>query len=136
MVNSPDFWSLLRSLQAVPEVADEVFSLTENVVVGDISALTTDNYEPIISMLGDYATAGSIGAQDEQRRDLAARRGQKLSKKPPPNAIVARGIKAIGLVYEATARVPHFVQQSHLETQEGMSVEAPRGHIKLIYWHK
>lgn len=120
-MNTPDFWSILRALQAVPEVANDVFALVEDVVVGQTSAVTTDNYEPVIVMLGDYSTAGSIGAQDEQRREMALRRGKGAPpKKAAPNPVVLRGQRAIQLVYEATARVPHFIQQSHLETQEGM----------------
>jgi len=122
IVNSPDFWSVLRALQAVPDVANDVFALVEDVVIGSASAVTTDNYEPIISMLGDYATTGSIGAQDEQRREVALRRGKGAPpKKTPLNPVVARGQRAVQLVYEATARVPHFIQQSHLEAQEGES---------------
>jgi len=122
IVNSPDFWSVIRALQAVPDVANAVFALVEDVVIGSASAVTTDNYEPIISMLGDYATTGSIGAQDEQRREVALRRGKGAPpKKTPLNPVVARGQRAVQLVYEATARVPHFIQQSHLEAQEGES---------------
>jgi len=122
IVNSPDFWSVLRALQAVPDVANDVFTLVENVVIGSASAVTTDNYEPTISMLGEYATIGSIGAQDEQRREVALRRGKGAPpKKTPLNPVVSRGQRAVQLVYEATARVPHFIQQSHLEAQEGKS---------------
>jgi brefeldin A-resistance guanine nucleotide exchange factor 1 len=121
MVNSPDFWSTLRALEAVPEVANDVFTLVEGVITGQTSALTTDNYEPVIVMLSDYATAGSVGAQEEQRREMALRRGKGAAlKKAAPNHVVSRGQRAIQLVYEATARVPHFIQQSHLETQEGI----------------
>lgn len=38
------------------------------------------------------------------------------------SAVVERGIKAMGLVYKMTSRVPHFIEQSHLETTEGMSL--------------
>lgn len=122
MVNSPDFWSVLKALQAVPEMSDDVFSLFESVVVGNAAALTTDNYEFVIAMLGEYATAGSIGAQEEQRRDIALRRGKGAPpKKAAPNPVVTRGLRAVQMVGEVTGRVPHFIKQSHLEAQEGMS---------------
>lgn len=121
IVNSPDFWSVLKALQAIPEMSDDVFALFESVAVGESAALTTDNYEFVIGMLGDYATAGSIGAQEEQRRDIALRRGKGAPpKKTAPNPVVTRGLRAVQMVGEVTAKVPHFIKQSHLEAQEGM----------------
>ncbi len=35
------------------------------------------------------------------------------------NQIVSRGIKAIGLIYHLTGRVPTLIKQSHLEEREG-----------------
>ena len=35
------------------------------------------------------------------------------------NHIVSRGIKAIGLIYHLTGRVPTLIKQSHLEEREG-----------------
>lgn len=80
MVNSPDFWSVLQALHALPETSSEVFELLENVAGAGASALTTDNYEPVMSLLNEFAAAGSVGANDEQRRDLAARRGKPTKK--------------------------------------------------------
>jgi len=101
-------------------MSEDVFALFESVAVGDAAALTTDNYEFVIAMLGDYATAGSIGAQEEQRRDIALRRGKGAPpKKGPPNPVVTRGLRAVQMVGEVTSKVPYFIKQSHLEAQEG-----------------
>lgn len=81
IINTPDFWSVLKALQSIPETAQSVFDLVENIVNGASPALTADNYEPVIALLNDYATAGSVGAATEQRRDEAIRRGQAKSKK-------------------------------------------------------
>ena len=35
------------------------------------------------------------------------------------NKVVGRGVKAIGLVYHLTGRVPLLIKQSHLEEKEG-----------------
>jgi hypothetical protein len=35
------------------------------------------------------------------------------------NQVVTRGIKAVGLVYHLTGRVPALIKQSHLEENEG-----------------
>lgn len=35
------------------------------------------------------------------------------------NQVVTRGIKAIGLIYHLTGRVPALIKQSHLEENEG-----------------
>lgn len=80
MVNSPDFWFLLQTLHSMPEIAQDVFELLEGVAGASASALTTDNYEPVIALLNESAAAGSVGATEEQRRDLAARRGKATKK--------------------------------------------------------
>lgn len=80
IVNSPDFWSLLHALHTIPEAAGDVFDILESVVGGSTPALTTDNYEPVISLLNDFAAAGSVGAAEEQKRDVAARRGKPVKK--------------------------------------------------------
>lgn len=36
------------------------------------------------------------------------------------NEVVARGVKAIGLIYTLTGQTSNFIKQSHLEEQEGM----------------
>lgn len=36
------------------------------------------------------------------------------------NQIVSRSIKAIGLIYHLTGRVPMLIKQSHLEAREGL----------------
>lgn len=38
------------------------------------------------------------------------------------NAVVERGVKALNNVYRMTARIPHLMKQSHLESSEGMRV--------------
>lgn len=81
LANSPDFWSVLKTLHSIPETAQLVFDLVENIVEGSSLALTADNYEPAIALLNDYATASRVGANTEQKRDEANRRGQPKAKK-------------------------------------------------------
>jgi golgi-specific brefeldin A-resistance guanine nucleotide exchange factor 1 len=35
------------------------------------------------------------------------------------NAVVSRGVKAVNLISTMTARIPHLMKQSHLESREG-----------------
>ncbi len=119
MVNSPDFWSVLKSLSSIPESADAVFKIVQDIVEGLTPALTADNYEPAVSLLNDFATAASVGAADEQRRDQALRKGNPPSKKQLPSEIVQRGQRAMQIVYQMTSRIPSFIQLSHLEPYEG-----------------
>ncbi len=51
-----------------------MFELLEDVTVGRPSAISADNYESAVALLNDYATAGSVGAVQEQKLDKAARR--------------------------------------------------------------
>jgi brefeldin A-resistance guanine nucleotide exchange factor 1 len=117
MATSPDFWEILRHLHMLPDVAPHVFSILEELNNSPQNAITADNYENTIRLLDDFATAGSIGSADEQRRDQAIRSGGKQAKLPKPKhrQEVTRGSKAMSMVYGMTARVPLFIQQSHLE---------------------
>ncbi len=103
----------------MPEAAASVFELVENVVAGKSSALTADNYEPAVSMLNSFASAGSIGAVIEQKRE---RNGPRTKPHKPTKARdnpgVSRGIRAVNLIFQLTDRVPVFIEQSHLERHE------------------
>jgi brefeldin A-resistance guanine nucleotide exchange factor 1 len=82
VTSSPDFWSILQRLHKHKEGAEMVFNLLQSVSNSTPSAVTADNYESAVSLANDFATAGSIGAVLEQRRDVAARRS-KGDKQPP-----------------------------------------------------
>ncbi len=83
ITNSPDFWSILQAMQSIQEASGNVFMLLEDVTTGPRSAVTADNYESAIALLNDYATAGSIGAVQEQRMDKAARRSKSVKATKP-----------------------------------------------------
>lgn len=78
----------MRNLRNLHEAAPSVFKLLESVVTEDVatgasSSVTSDNYEFVVSLLNDFATAGSIGAITEQKRDRNARKAQPV-KQPKP----------------------------------------------------
>lgn len=124
ITNTPDFWSIIRSLHTVPEAAGNAFDLVARVVAGQPPAVTADNYKETISLLNQYAAAGSVGAIVEQKRDKNANRKREKppkSVKPRENEIVDRGFKAVVMIYRLTNRVPSLIEQSHLERNEGIS---------------
>lgn len=125
MVNSPDFWSILRSLHQIPETANDIFSMLQGLLEDASSALTADNYDPILSLLNDFAAAGSVGAVGEQRRDQAALRGKQPPKKERPNETVARGDRAVQAMYHLTNRVPQLIRHSQLDTKEAWATYWP-----------
>lgn len=117
IATTPDFWSVLHALLAAPEAAPKVFEIAESLVN---SVITADNYEAAMSLLNDFATAGSVGALEEQKRDQVPRKGGRQAKaaKAQNGEVVQRGTKAIHIIYQMTHRVPQFIEQSHLETNE------------------
>jgi brefeldin A-resistance guanine nucleotide exchange factor 1 len=127
MSTSPDFWAILHSLQAVPEAAPHVFEILEDLAGAPHTGITVDNYEPAIALLNSFASAGSIGAEDERKRDIAIRRAKQQQQqhqgsvkppKPKHRQDVMRGTKSVAIVYSLTSRVPSFITASHLETTE------------------
>ena len=124
ITNTPDFWSILRSLYTAPAAAGSIFELITRVVAGKTPAVTADNYKEAVSILNQYAAAGSVGAVMEQKRDknANARKREKTPKpaKPRENEAVDRGFKAVLMIYRLTSKVPALIEQSHLERKEGM----------------
>ena len=85
ITNTPDFWSIVRSLHALPEVAGKAFDLVASLVAGQQAAVTADNYKDTVSLLNDFAAAGSVGAVVEQTRDKTGRRTtEKVMKSAKP----------------------------------------------------
>ena len=84
VTNTPDFWSIIRSLHVLPEAAGKAFELVATVVAGQQAAVTADNYKDTVSLLNDFAAAGSVGAVVEQNRDKTARRKEKPMRPAKP----------------------------------------------------
>lgn len=81
ITKTPDFWSILNRLRQVPEAAGRAFDLVATIIRAQPPAVTADNYGSIVSLLHDFAMAGSIGAAIEQKRDKIARRRDKPAEK-------------------------------------------------------
>ena len=79
IANSPDFWSIIRDLHALPDAAGSVFRLLESVVKGVPSAITADNYGAAITLLSRFATMGNTNVANNQKYDRN-RRVVKSSK--------------------------------------------------------
>lgn len=143
IMTSPDFWVLLRTLAANSGSAPVVFEILEGGVSGSPSAIIADNYEAAIALLNEFATAAKVGAVAEQKNSAGDKRPRSARppKKEAPryvpwhlsqhrtttiltrlgseNAVVARGVKAVNMIYDMIARIPHLMKQSHLESSEG-----------------
>lgn len=126
VATSPDFWAVLHNLQPQPEAADLAFHIAELVAAGPNPAITADNYEAAVALLNGFATAGSVGARQEQQQPvMSGRRGQqqqqqqekKAASAKKPEAVV-RGVKAVGIVSLLASRVPSLIESSHLEMNE------------------
>ncbi|KAK0119533.1 GDP/GTP exchange factor for ARF [Cadophora gregata] len=124
IMTSPDFWVILRNLTGNAQSAPTVFEILEGVAIGSPPTIMADNYESAVKLLNDFASAGSVGATIEQKQDKRVRRGQQQAKQPKPqpqpqvDAAVARGVKAITIIFSLTNRIPVLMQQSHLESKE------------------
>ncbi|KAK6515285.1 GDP/GTP exchange factor for ARF [Arthrobotrys conoides] len=121
IISSPDFWSLLRLLATNPEVSADVFDILDLVAIQNPLNVTADNYVAVVTVLNDFATAGSIGAKFEQIQDRM-KKGKITKVTDRPDAeIVTRGTKAALGIYNLTTRVPALIEKSHLEQTEAWS---------------
>ncbi|KAJ5893530.1 hypothetical protein N7495_005221 [Penicillium taxi] len=116
---SPDFWSILQRLLSHEEAAPMTFELLEDIVASMPDIVTPDNYECVVNLANEFISAAHVGSIGERQRDARARRTKGVKQpKPAENQVVTRGIKAIGLIYQLTGRVPTLIKQSHLEERE------------------
>jgi brefeldin A-resistance guanine nucleotide exchange factor 1 len=76
IVISPDFWSILQRLRPQNASAPIVFEILKGIVESTPPAISSDNYESAVALANDFASAGSIGAAEERRRDANARRSR------------------------------------------------------------
>ena len=130
IVNTPDFWVILRGLQTVPAAAPAAFDIVESIVVSEPISVTADNYGATITVLNDFASAGRIGGAVEQQdarkstgpqRDRRAQRPVESAAAQPDVAIketVLRGFKAVILMSQLTYRVPDLIRHSKLKREE------------------
>lgn len=84
ITNTPDFWSTIQILYTKSDAAAGVFGLLENIVAAKPPAVTADNYEAAVSLLNNFASAGSIGAIEEQRYEKTTRK-PKVTKSAKPS---------------------------------------------------
>lgn len=119
ITNSPDFWSILQRLHQHKTEAAAVFEILQKMASAQPSAITADNYESTVALAHDFAAAGSIGSLQEQRRDLAARRGRPIKpNRGEESSVVGRAVQAINIIYQLTGRIRPLIEQSHLERRE------------------
>ena len=140
IMTSPDFWVILKALATNGEAAPVVFDILESGVSGTPPAIMADNYVAAIALLNEFAALASVGAAAEQRGDKKQQRKGRPAKHEKPrlvlnylnlpgrgmntdtlrseNAAVARGVKAINIIYDMTSRIPQLMEQSHLESNE------------------
>lgn len=120
IMTSPDFWVILKNLATSPSSASAVFEILEGVAIGSPPTIMADNYESAVKLLNDFATAGSVGSTVEQKQDKRIRRGQQVKQPKPPvvDAVVARGVKAVAMIFSLTSRIPVLMEQSHLESKK------------------
>jgi golgi-specific brefeldin A-resistance guanine nucleotide exchange factor 1 len=82
--NSPDFWSILQRLHSHKDQSQNVFDMLKTTVEADPPIVAADNFESAVSLANDFATAASIGATQDPRRDASSRRGRPQQKQAKP----------------------------------------------------
>lgn len=80
MMTSPDFWSILRNLATVHQVAPIVFDILETGVKPPSTAIMADNYEAAIHLLNQFASAASATVAKEPKVDR--RQPRKAGSRP------------------------------------------------------
>jgi golgi-specific brefeldin A-resistance guanine nucleotide exchange factor 1 len=119
IMTSPDFWAILRALAGKADSAAMVFVILETGTTGSPPAIMADNYVATISLLNEFASVAGRATTSEQKGDSRQRKPRTPKREATQNEVVSRGVKAISLIYDMTARIPQLMKQSHLESNEG-----------------
>jgi len=123
IMTSPDFWAIMNTLAIYSASAPTVFEILESGVSGSPPAIIADNYEAAIELLNAFASAAASGEQRTDRKQTPqqrkATRPAKSEKPGSDKPAVARGVKAVNIIYSMTSRIPQLMKQSHLESNEG-----------------
>lgn len=145
IMTSPDFWSILRALSTVPQVAPMVFEILEVGVNPPSTAIMADNYEAAVTLLNEFASAARPAVAKEPKLEGRRQPPRRPASRPPTakteepakyvplsgctcqyrlttfreSPVVQRGVKAVNIIYSMTTRIPQLMKQSHLETNEG-----------------
>lgn len=121
MMKSPDFWAILRILARNRDSASSVFSILESSITGSPPAISADNYEATIGLLGFFASAPAQVEPLAQSHESNDRRSDRHVKTKYDDAVINRGCKAINTLQGITAHVPQLMQQSRLDSSEAWS---------------
>ena len=129
IATSPDFWSLLQNLRALPDGAPLAFRIIEDITAGSPPAITADNYEAAVDLLNGFGiTGGEMSAQEQRSfQQPPTRRGRQQlppqpqpadNKKPARSDTVLRGVRAMTILQHLTSRIPPLIAASHLPGTE------------------
>ncbi|KAG6054890.1 hypothetical protein E4U32_006633 [Claviceps aff. humidiphila group G2b] len=121
MMKSPDFWSILRLLAKTRKSSSSVFSILKSSVSGSPPAISADNYEATIGLLGYFASASADLDALATPSDTHLPSSGPKHKMKVDDAAVGRGCEAINILQGMTSRVPQLMQQSRLESNEAWS---------------
>lgn len=138
-MTSPDFWAILQTLSTHAASAATVFEILESGVSGSPPAIMADNYVAAIGLLNSFASAASSAAAPEQKTDRKQgpqqrkARPVKAEKSSSDKPAVARGIKAVNIIYSMTSRIPQLMKQSHLESNEGKQAYSASADVSLSH---
>lgn len=112
-----DVLELLRKLQQHPDVASLLFELVSLLT----TVITHQSFFTVVTLLGDFATAGKIGAQDERQALLQRRqshdkklKGQQIPPKPSAahRDEVQRACRAVEILCQLRPETSHLAASS------------------------
>ncbi|KAG6001207.1 hypothetical protein E4U21_004613 [Claviceps maximensis] len=121
MMKSPDFWATLRVLARTPESAPSVFSILKTSVSGSPPAISADNYEATIALLGYFSSASTEIDSPAGSPDSNSNNSDGNTKSKTDDAAIGRACEAINALTDITVCVPQLMQQSRLESSEAWS---------------
>ncbi|KAF8078137.1 hypothetical protein FPV67DRAFT_1464319 [Lyophyllum atratum] len=103
-------FALIRSTIRNSEAAQMSFDLITNIASDSSDQLiTVDNFSGLITILDDFATIAGTSSESRQQK---GRRAEPLTSSNSP--VVARGKKAIDLLFNLNKSLPHLLDASHL----------------------
>lgn len=107
---------MFRATVAHPEASKVTLELVQKTTSGAVgSGLTADNYQGMVAILDEFATAAGAAAMRIQH----PRRGTAQPVAPTLGPTVERGIAALDSLYELRNVIPSLMESSSLSKVDG-----------------
>jgi brefeldin A-resistance guanine nucleotide exchange factor 1 len=86
VLNSENYWKILRIIASIPSYTHQIFKLTERIAKSSLNTeMNSTNFMWLLGLLDEISAVGAIGGQWEQEYDSLIKAGKKVTDREDPH---------------------------------------------------